>query len=96
MPGVISPRKSSVRLVVQRRSGKGKKGRIAYKRVAAPGGRFTARMRLRGAGLYRMYIVFPGDKSNLAVTGKAFYVRAAKTAPAPAVGTGGGTAPARR
>ncbi|MEA2444561.1 MAG: hypothetical protein QOJ12_1853, partial [Thermoleophilales bacterium] len=75
--GTIGPRKSSVRLVVERRSGRGKKGRIAYKRVPASGGRFTARMRLRGAGLYRMYLVFPGDPNNLPVAGKAFFVRAA-------------------
>jgi hypothetical protein len=96
LDGTIAPRKSSVRLVVERRSGRGKKGRIAYKRVAASGGRFTARMRLRGAGLYRMYLVFPGDANNLPVVGKAFFVRAAKGARAPAAGTGGGTAPARR
>jgi hypothetical protein len=97
VPGTVAPRKSSVRLVVERRSGRGKKGRIAYKKVAVSGGRFTARMRLRGAGLYRMYLVFPGDKNNLPIAGKAFFVRAAKGAPpAPSAGTGGGTAPARR
>jgi hypothetical protein len=96
VPGTISPRKSSVRLIVERRSGRGKKGRIAYKRVAAQGGRFTARMRLRGAGLYRMRLVFSGDSSNVPVSGKAFFVRAAKGARAPAAGSGGGTAPSRR
>jgi hypothetical protein len=99
VPGTIAPRKASVRLIVERRSGRGKKGRIATKRVAASGGRFTARMRLRGAGLYRMYLVFLGDTSNPPVRGKAFFVRAAKGAraePQPPAGDGGGTAPQRR
>jgi hypothetical protein len=91
--GTLAPRKSSLRLIVERRSGRGKKGRIATKRVAVSGGRFNARFRLRGAGLFRMQLFFLGDKDNLPVQGKAFFVRAAKGAPAPPAGTGGGTAP---
>jgi hypothetical protein len=99
VPGTIAPRKTSVSLVVERRSGRGRKGRIAVKRVAARTGRFTARMRLRGAGLYRMYVVFPGDNHNPPLRGRAFFVRAVNgrvAAPPPASGTGGGTAPQRR
>jgi hypothetical protein len=100
VPGTITPRKPSVRLIVERRSGRGRKGRIATKRAAAGSGRFTARMRLRGAGLYRMYLVFPGDRNNPPIRGATFFVRAAKgrvtATPGSGGGGGGGTSPQRR
>jgi hypothetical protein len=44
----------------------------------------TARPLLHHAGLYRMRMIFSGDKKNLAIYGKWFYVRVKKG--------GGGTA----
>jgi hypothetical protein len=109
VPGTIAPRKPSVRLVVQRRSGKGRKGTVASVAANAGSGRYTARIRLKTAGLYRMYVVFVGDKKNLVVSSKTFFVRVKKggggtaapapetTTPAPpATGDGGGTAATRR
>ena len=109
VPGAIAPRKPSVRLVVQRRSGKGRKGRIASIAARAGTGRYKARIRLRTAGLYRMYVVYVGDKKNLPVSSKPFFVRVKKggggtAAPAPettappqsTTGDGGGTAATRR
>jgi hypothetical protein len=99
VPGSIAPRKGSVRLIVERRSGRGKKGRIATIRARASRGPFKARIRLRSNGLYRMYLVYPGDRNNLSARGKSFLVRVARrgatstpTQP-PSTGGGGGTAP---
>jgi hypothetical protein len=109
VPGAIAPRKPVVRLVVERRSGKGRKGRIASVAAKASSGKYKARIRLKTAGLYRMYVVFAGDKKNLTVSSKKFYVRVKKggggtAAPAPEAttptppptGDGGGTAATRR
>jgi hypothetical protein len=109
VPGTIAPRKSFVRLVVERRSGKGRKGRVASVAARAGSGKFKARVRLKTAGLYRLYVVFVGDKKNLVVSSKKFFVRVKKggggtaapapeaTTPAPpATGDGGGTAATRR
>ena len=111
VPGTIAPRKASVRLVVERRSGRGRKGRIAGIRAKASSGRYNARIRLQTAGLYRLQVVFVGDGKNLAVASKRFYVRVKKggggtSAPAPApestappqgtTGDGGGTAATKR
>ena len=51
VPGAIAPRKSSVRLVVERRSGKGRKGRVASVAAKAGTGKYNARIRLKTAGL---------------------------------------------
>jgi hypothetical protein len=98
VPGTIAPRKSIVRLVVERRSGRGRKGRIASVRTRVRGGRFKARIRLRSNGLYRMYVIYPGDSKNLSARGKSFLVRVARrgatsTPAQPQPGAGGGTAP---
>jgi hypothetical protein len=109
VPGAIAPRKASVRLVVERRSGKGRKGRIASIAAKASSGRYKARVRLRTAGLYRLQVVFVGDKKNLPVSSKRFYVRVKKggggtaapatpetsAPPQSSSGDGGGTAAAR-
>jgi hypothetical protein len=86
VPGTIAPRKSSVRLIVVRKSGKGRKGVVASVPARASSGKYTAQMRIQNAGLYRMRVIFAGDNKNLAIYGKWFYVRVAKGA--------GGTAPA--
>ena len=111
VPGTIAPRKSAVRLVVERRSGKGRKGRIAGINARASSGKFKARIRLSTAGLYRMQLVFLGDRKNLSVSSKRFFVRVKKggggtsapatpptetTTPQPTTGDGGGTAATRR
>jgi hypothetical protein len=112
VPGTIAPRKSIVKLIVVRRSGKGRKGVVASVPAKASSGKFTARMRIRNAGLYRMRVIFSGDKKNLPIYGKWFFVRVAKgrggtaapapapesTAPppAPVEGDAGGTAPQKR
>jgi hypothetical protein len=84
--GTISPRKSSVRLIVVRRSGKGRKGVVQNIRAKAKRGKFTARTRIRTPGLYRMRVVFTGDSRNLNVYGKWFFVRIVR-------GAGGATPP---
>jgi len=84
VPGTIAPRKPTVRLIVVRKSGKGRKGVVASVPAKARSGKFTARIRITGAGLYRMRVIFAGDKKNLAIYGKWFYVRVKKG--------GGGTA----
>jgi hypothetical protein len=84
VPGTIAPRTPTVRLIVVRKSGKGRKGVVASVPARASSGKFTARMRIRNAGLYRMRVIFAGDKKNLAIYGKWFYVRVKKG--------GGGTA----
>ena len=48
-------------------------------RAAASRGPFKARIRLRSNGLYRMYLIYPGDKKNLSARGKSFLVRVART-----------------
>jgi hypothetical protein len=109
VPGAIAPRKASVRLVVERRSGKGRKGRVAGVAAKASSGAYRARIRLKTPGLYRLYVVFVGDKKNLPVSSKKFFVRVKKggggtaapapeaTTPAPPpTGDGGGTAATRR
>ncbi len=104
MPGTIAPRKASVRLVVERRSGKGRKGVVARVPARASTGKFVARIRITNAGLYRMRMIFAGDGKNLPIYGKWFFVRVKKggggtaapapapdsTAPAPAPGAGDG------
>jgi N-acetylmuramoyl-L-alanine amidase len=75
LSGRITPRKSRVLLVVERRVGKVDK-RIGTLRLRAKGGHFRAGYRLRGAGLYRYRAVFPGDKNSLAATSIALHVRA--------------------
>jgi hypothetical protein len=85
VPGTIAPRKSVVKLIVVRRSGKGRKGVVAGVPAKARSGRFKARIRIRNAGLYRMRVIFSGDKKNLPIYGKWFFVRVKKGA--------GGTAP---
>jgi len=85
--GTIAPRKPAVRLIVERRSGKGRKGVVASVPARASTGRFKARIRIHNAGLYRMRVIFAGDKKNLAIYGKWFFVRVKK-------GAGGTTAPA--
>jgi hypothetical protein len=87
--GTIAPRKHAVQLIVERRSGAGRKGRVDWRRWPARTGRYTARVRLRTAGLYRVYVLFPGDSKNLPVAGQPFFVRVAP-------GVGGTTAPKRR
>ena len=112
VPGTIAPRKSTVRLIVVRRSGKGRKGVVANVPARASSGKFTARMRIRNPGLYRMRMIFSGDKKNLPIYGKWFFVRIKKGAggtatppsapestgppPAPIEGDAGGTAPQKR
>ena len=112
VPGTIAPGKPYVRLVVVRVSGKGAKGRVAAITARTrSGGRYSARARLRTAGLYRLQVVFPGDARNLPVASSRFFVRVAKgaagtSAPAPESstqppaaeddGSGGGTAAKRR
>ena len=86
VPGTIAPRKSAVKLIVVRRSGKGRKGVVASIPAGASSGRFNARIRIRNPGLYRMRVIFSGDKKNLAIYGKWFFVRVAK-------GRGGTAAP---
>ena len=98
VPGRIAPRKGSVRLVIERRKGRGKKGRVATVRASARRGPFTARIRLHSNGLYRMYLLYPGDRNNLSARGRSFFVRVSTRAPAsapsqPSDGAGGGTAP---
>ena len=104
VPGTIAPRKASVRLIVERRSGKGRKGVVARVPARASSGKFVARMRITNAGLYRMRMIFAGDGKNLPIYGKWFFVRVKKggggtpapapapdsTAPAPAPGAGDG------
>jgi hypothetical protein len=89
VPGTITPRKATVRLIVERRSGKGRKGVVARVPARASSGKFAARIRIRNAGLYRMRMIFAGDRKNLPIYGKWFFVRVKKggggtAAPAPA------------
>jgi len=85
VPGTIAPRKSIVKLIVVRRSGKGRKGVVASVPAKASSGKYKARIRITGPGLYRMRVIFSGDKKNLPIYGKWFFVRVKKGA--------GGTAP---
>jgi hypothetical protein len=112
VPGTIAPRKPVVRLIVVRRSGKGRKGVVASVPAKASSGKYKAGIRIQNAGLYRMRVIFSGDKKNLAIYGKWFFVRVKKgaggTTPAPATpetttapppsndGAGGTTAQTRR
>jgi hypothetical protein len=95
VPGTVTPRKPTVRLIVVRRSGRGRKGVVQNIPARASRGKFTARTRIRTPGLYRMRVIFSGDGKNLAIYGRWFFVRVSKGArtapPSPAPET---TAPA--
>jgi hypothetical protein len=73
--GTISPSKSAVRIVLERKSGKGKKGRLGTIRVPVKNGRYVGRFRLTNPGLYRMYVAFFADGKNLSVSSPGSYVR---------------------
>ena len=95
LSGTVQPNKTRLVLVVERRMGKVKD--TGTLKLGASRGRFKRTYRFHSAGLFRFYVKFAGDNGNAAAKSGAVYVRAlpaaAKPAPAPESGSGGGVAP---
>ncbi len=62
--GFMRPRRERITLEVQRKGSDGKMRTIARIRVKVRAGRFSARLRLRRAGLHRVRAVFGADARN--------------------------------